>query len=149
MAKAKKTWKEKLDAAKAKPNLPKVFYCEQAKMKLVVPSPAEVEALMRGVRRGKVLTIGQMQARLKTKHQADMACPLTTGIFSWLVAHAAAEAAAAGARKVTPWWRVVKTGGVLNPKFPGGGELQCTKLIAEGHQVLRKGKKLLVAVDEA
>jgi hypothetical protein len=75
----------------------------------------------------------------------DFACPLTTGIFSWVAAHAAAEAEAEGAKRITPYWRTLKAGGEVNPKYPGGPEAVARRLRAEGHRIARKGKRLLVA----
>lgn len=141
----RKSWREKLADAKAKPGLPKTFFCEQAKKSFVVPSPAEIEALIKTVKRGKIITIAQMGEHLQAVHKVDLACPMTTGIFTWIIAHAANEAAGEGARRVTPWWRVLKTGGLLNPKFPGGGALQRELLQAEGHAVVSRGKQFMVA----
>ena len=74
-----------------------------------------------------------------------MGCPLTTGIFAWLAAHAAEEAAAEGKKGITPYWRTLKSGGELNPKYPGGIKAQKARLEAEGHTIRRKGKRYVVA----
>jgi len=146
MARTKKTWQQKLADAKAKPGLPKVFYCEKSRQRLVVPSPGEVEEIIARVPRGRVITIQQVGLRLKEVHGADAACPMTTGIFAWIIANAAEEQAAAlGGKAAVPWWRLLKTGGELNPKYPGGGLTQQERLQAEGHRVIAKGKKLIVA----
>jgi hypothetical protein len=79
------------------------------------------------------------------KHKVTFACPITTGIFSWIAAHAADEAAAEGAKKVTPYWRTLKTGGELNPKYPGGAAGLARRLRAEGHKIVHKGKRFVVA----
>lgn len=43
---------------------------------------------------------------------------------------------------ITPWWRVLKEGGKLNPKCPGGVEEQAKRLRAEGHELIPgKGKQ--------
>jgi hypothetical protein len=39
----------------------------------------------------------------------------------------------------------LKNGGELNPKYPGGIEALRTRLQAEGHQVVQKGKRFFVA----
>jgi len=145
--KPQKTWAEKLAIAKAKPGLPKVFFCDQSKMRFVVPSPTEVEQIMATVPKGKLITMTQIGQRLRQAHNVDIACPMTTGIFAWIVAHAAEESAAAGAADVVPWWRVLKTGGLLNPKYPGGGKIQKDRLEAEGHRIIKKGKKNLMVAD--
>ncbi len=111
---------------------------------VVIPAPAEVDALMKRVPRGKLVTIQELRAALAKKHHATIGCPLTTGIFSWIAAHAAEEAAAAGARRVTPYWRTLKAGGQLNEKYPGGIPRVCRLLRAEGHRITRRGKKYFV-----
>ena len=140
----KKSWVEKLDAAKAKEDLPKAFYCDKAKQNLLVPSPAQIENEIRKIRKNKFKTIKQITDKLAKEHDVDICCPMTTGIFAWIVAHANQEMADAGRKRVVPWWRLVKTGGELNPKYPGAGLVQKAKLEEEGHTIVKKGKKLFV-----
>jgi len=67
---------------------------------------------------------------------------MTTGIFAWVAAHAAAEAAAQGKQDITPYWRTLKSGGQLNEKYPGGLEAQAARLREEGHPIEPgKGKR--------
>jgi alkylated DNA nucleotide flippase Atl1 len=144
----KKTWREKLADDK---DLPKI--CEVTgklsrrwgEGRFVIPVPREVDALMRRIPKGQVVTINELRAALARKHKADFACPITTGIFSWIAAHAAAEDAAAGKKRITPFWRTLKTGGEVNPKYPGGAAQIAKRLRAEGHQIVQKGKRTLVA----
>jgi hypothetical protein len=91
-----------------------------------------------------VVTINELRAALAKKHQADFACPITTGIFSWIAAHAAEEADDAGEKRPTPYWRTLKTGGELNPKYPGGVARLRRKLAAEGHRFTRKGERVFL-----
>ena len=109
---------------------------------MVIPAPLEVDALMRQVPKGKLTTINQLRDALARKHGTSIGCPITTGIFAWIAAHAAAEAQAEGKKRITPWWRTVKSGGELNPKYPGGIEAHIKLLQAEGHKLVPgKGKK--------
>jgi len=39
----------------------------------------------------------------------------------------------------------LKVGGVLNEKYPGGAEAQKKLLEKEGHTVVQKGKKYIIA----
>jgi hypothetical protein len=143
--KTKKTWQEKLADSKGLPKVVSITGRMSTKWgtgTVVVPAPLEVDALMRQVRKGKVVTVNRLRAALAKKHRATIACPITTGIFAWIAAHAAVEAQAQGKKQVTPWWRTLKADGELNPKFPGGVEAQAALLRAEGHQLLAgKGKK--------
>lgn len=111
---------------------------------LAIPAPAEVDAIMRQVPRGKLITIGEIRTLIARKHRATIACPITTGIFAWISAHAAEEAAAEGAKRITPYWRTLKSGGELNPKYPGGVPRLKKRLLAEGHRIVTKGKRSLV-----
>jgi hypothetical protein len=44
---------------------------------------------------------------------------MTTGIFAWIAANAAEETLADNKKsRFTPYWRTLKTGGLLNEKFP-------------------------------
>jgi alkylated DNA nucleotide flippase Atl1 len=131
--KTKKSWREKLADSK---DLPKT---------MVIPAPSEVDALMKQVPRGHVVTISEIRAALAGKHKVNITCPLTTGIFSWIAAHAAAEAETAGAKDFTPFWRTLKSGGEINSKYPGGGEAVAKRLRAEGHKIVKQGRRLLVA----
>ncbi len=143
----KKSWREKLADNKG---LPKVAQVGGKLTKrwgdgtFVIPAPLEVDALMKRVPKGRLVTINELRVALAANHKADFACPITTGIFSWIAAHAAAEAEAGGAKRVTPYWRTLKAGGEVNPKYPGGIAELRRRLEAEGHQVRQKGRRFLV-----
>ena len=146
--KPKRSWRDKLADSK---DLPKTAKIEGKLSKrwgegtFVIPAPLEVDAAMKRVRRGKLTTIESIRKMLAKKHGTTIACPITTGIFAWIAAHAADEAEQEGKKRVTPYWRSLKTGGELNPKYPGGIANQRTRLQAEGHQVVKKGKRFFVA----
>src|SRR5687767_5829576 len=104
----RKSWQEKLADDK---DLPKVIRLTgKAKAKwgagtMVIPAPREVDAVMRGVPRGKLITINEIRGQLAKAHGASVGCPITTGIFAWIAAHAAEEGKAAGKKQGTPFWR--------------------------------------------
>ncbi|MCY3021693.1 MAG: MGMT family protein [Planctomycetota bacterium] len=131
--KTRKSWRDKLADSK---DLPKT---------LLIPAPREVDEMMARVPPGKVATINEIRAALARKHNTTMTCPLTTGIFAWIAAHAAEEAAAAGRTDITPYWRTLKVDGQLNAKYPGGVAAQKKRLVAEGHAIVKKGQKSFVA----
>lgn len=147
MTTRRKSWREKLADNK---DLPRVGRIEGKMTRrwgtgtMVIPAPLEVDELMRRVPKGKLITIHELRAALARKHGVDIACPITTGIFSWIAAHAAAEAEAEGKRRVTPYWRTLKSGGELNPKYPGGVAGLTRRLAAEGHRVRRRGARHFV-----
>lgn len=144
----KKSWREKLSDSK---DLPKVVplrgkaAAKWGQGTMAIPSPAEINRIMRSVPRGRVITTNAMRAFIARKHRATIGCPLTTGIFAWIAANAAEEAMADGVRDTTPYWRTLKAGGELNAKFPGGIKSQKARLEAEGHRVETNGRKFFVS----
>ena len=146
--KPKKSWREKLADDKGLPKIRRVeggMTRRWGEGRMVIPAPREVDALMRRVPRGKVTTINELRAALARKHGVDFTCPITTGIFSWIAANAAAEDSTRGRKRITPYWRTLKAGGELNPKYPGGIEGLRKQLRAEGHKIVKRGKKVFVA----
>jgi hypothetical protein len=147
-AKKKKSWREKLADSK---DLPKVGRIEGKMTKrwgtgtMVIPAPVEVDAIMRRVRPGKLITIDGIRTKLAKKHDVTIACPITTGIFAWIASHAADEAEQEGSAKVTPYWRTLKAGNELNPKYPGGIKNIKARLEAEGHKIVKKRERYFVA----
>jgi hypothetical protein len=147
MSSRKKSWREKLADAKG---CPRVCVIDHTKSKrwgegtFVIPAPLEVDALMRQVRKGRLTTIDHLRKALAKRHGTTIACPITTGIFAWIAAYAAVEAAADGEKKTTPYWRTLKSGGEVNPRYPGGIAGLKRKLAAEGHKVIQKGKRFFV-----
>jgi len=145
--KKKKSWKEKLHDSK---DLPQVQPITEKMSKrwgtgtVVIPAPIEVDELMRQVPEGKLITIKEIRTRLSKKHGASIGCPMTTGIFAWVAANAADEEAKEGKKDITPYWRTLKTGGVLNEKYPGGIDNLKYFLESEGQIVIQKGKKWVV-----
>jgi alkylated DNA nucleotide flippase Atl1 len=146
--KFKKSWREKLEESKGLPKVEKIG----AKMSqrwgrtgtVVIPAPKDVDEIMRKVPKGKVITINEIRSALARRHSATIGCPITTGIFAHIAAQAAEEAAQEGRRRITPYWRTLKTGGVLNEKYPGGIARQRRRLQSEGHKVVKKGKRYVV-----
>ena len=148
MVTKKKSWVEKLADSKGLPKVEKITDKMSKRWgtgTVVIPAPMEVNEMMRRVPEGKLVTINEIRSALAKKHKATIGCPLTTGIFAWIAANAAEEQSQEGEKDITPYWRTLKTGGVINPKYPGGVEGQKEILEKEGHRVIQKGKKHVVA----
>lgn len=144
----KKSWTEKLADSKGLPKVEKITDKMSKRWgtgTVVIPAPIEVDEMMRKVPEGNLVTINEIRVALAKKHKATIGCPMTTGIFAWVAAHAAEEQRQEGEKDVTPYWRTLKTGGVINAKYPGGVEGQKTLLEKEGHKVVKKGKKHIIA----
>jgi alkylated DNA nucleotide flippase Atl1 len=104
---------------------------------MVVSTPAEVDAVIRLVGPGEVVTLDDMRRFLAARHGTTIACPVSTAIFINMAARAAEEQRAqfVDPATLTPWWRVLKRGGFLNPKLPGGVARQTELLEADGVRV--------------
>jgi len=146
MARARKSWHEKLE--KPVEGLPKVVEVPDKWVKtmggrrVLVPTPRMIDELVRTVPQRKLITVGQIRQQLAGRFRADSTCPMTMGIFLRIISEAAEEDRQAGKARITPYWRVVKDDGGLNPKFPGGVEGQAEKLKEEGHEIVPgKGQK--------
>jgi alkylated DNA nucleotide flippase Atl1 len=131
-------------------DLPKVIEIDEKMSKrwgtgtCVIPAPREVNEIMSKVPKGKLLTINQIREILAKKHGASIGCPITTGIFAWISANAAEESKNEGRKRITPYWRTLKTRGIINEKYPGGVKAQKKLLEEEGHNIIQKGKKYKV-----
>ena len=138
-------WREKLEKPQ-QPRLVKIppSMARFGKGTMLIPTPKLVDDLLRQVPKGKLVTVSEIRKRLAGDFAADVTCPLTTGIFVRIVAEAAEEDRAGGRQRITPYWRVIKDDGSLNPKFPGGEQLQARYLRGEGFSVAHKGKRTVV-----
>lgn len=147
MTKKKQSWVEKLQDDKG---LPKVEEITEKMSKrwgggtVIIPAPREVDDFMKKVPRGKIITINQIREALARRHHATIGCPITTGIFAWIAANASEELRQKGEKETTPYWRTLKAGGIINPKYPGGVERQRGLLEEEGHTIIQKGKNFIV-----
>jgi len=151
----KKTWREKLED---KASLPKVlklekgFPCYNAVHKMgaetgddiVLVNPSEVLEIMKQVPKGNLITIIEICKKIAKQHNVQGCCSLTTGIFIMTAANAVEEAARDGKSLDIPYWRTLKSGGFLNPKYPGGQEAHKRLLEQEGYNVVQKGKNFLI-----
>jgi alkylated DNA nucleotide flippase Atl1 len=123
-------------------SVPAKFQKQMGGKRVLIPAPLMVDELVRKVRKGKLVTVGQLRECLAAKFDADSTCPMTMGIFLTIVAQAAEEDVQEGKKRIAPYWRVIKVDGSLNPKFPGGVKAQASRLKTEGHSIAPgKGKK--------
>ena len=98
--------------------------------------PADYDRVMKAVPVGKLLTVGGIREYFARKNGADFTDPITAGIFVSIAAWASCQREG----DEPPYWRTLKAGGELNPKYPGGVEVQKKLLEAEGHRVAVRGR---------
>lgn len=142
----KKTWTQKLQDSGDLPRVEKITEKMSKKWgtgTMVIPAPKEVDELMRRVPLGKVTTINEIRVALARKHKTSVACPICTGIFARIAAGAAEEQREKSG-EITPYWRTLRVGGIINEKYPGGAEGLKRVLEREGHRIIQKGKNFVV-----
>ena len=136
---AKKSYIQKLQDTK---DLPKIIKLDEKAQKrlnaktMVVPKPTDICDTIKDIPKGKLITTTEIRKRLAKKYNTDTACPLTTGIFINICANASATL-----NNNIPYWRVLKSNGELNPKFPNAFDEQISLLENEGFTILKRGKK--------
>lgn len=99
--------------------------------------PIDYDEVMKRIPYGKVITVKDIRKYFARVNNADFTEPMTAGIFVSIVAWASYQRT----DDETPYWRTLKTDGEINPKYPGGLEVQKEKLEEEGHVIIKRGRK--------
>jgi len=136
--KSSKSWRQKLEK-EMEPKIvevPERWAEKIGRGRMLVPSPMLVDKTIRAIPSSKLATVNIIRDKLAHDYHADMACPLTTGIFLNIAANVAEEDKQDHKKNITPYWRVVKEDGSLNPKYPGGIEQQAKYLKKEGFTIV-------------
>ncbi len=136
----KKSWQQKYDEACEKGGVKK----QTDKGMMYISTPKELESMIRKVPKGKLTSTKKFIEKLNKKHKVDFTCPLTTGIFTSVVANVAEEEMEKGKsqKEVAPYWRVIKEPkGYLYDKYLGMKSKQKKHLEAEGFKVVPSGTK--------
>lgn len=105
--------------------------------KMLIAPPKFYDELIKKVPKGHLVTIRQMRDYLAKNNNATFTDPMTSGIFVNIVAWASYQRDF----DITPYWRVLKSDGELNKKYPEGVLLQKRLLEEEGHIIIKKGIK--------
>jgi hypothetical protein len=72
---------------------------------------------------GTANTINDIRLALAKKHIATIGFPIPTGKFAWIAAYAAGETKKRGENNITPYWRMLKSGSLLNEKIQAESKL--------------------------
>ncbi len=143
------SWTEKLEKEQA-PKIVRLTPAQQAKWggkTMFIATPKMILDLIAKVPKGKLTTVNLLREKLARDIGTDVTCPITTGIFIWIVANAMGEMMDSGKGKPVPYWRVLREGGKLNEKYPGGIAAHTLQLEQEGFLVVpsKNGKSATVA----
>lgn len=133
-------------SAKLRPDMqPVVAPDPKGRGQMLLPTPMLVAKEISSIPHGALLTVSMLRQRLARGVQADFTCPLMTGIFYNIIAGAVEEQSTTDQPTLAPYWRVILDNGTLSPKTPAGPERQAERLREEGHSIVERGAKLVVA----
>ncbi|MDD3648317.1 MAG: MGMT family protein [Candidatus Dojkabacteria bacterium] len=136
----KKSWTEKLKETDAKGGIRK----QTDKGLMYISKPSEIARLIKKIPKGKLTTTKLLAEKLSKKYKVDFTCPMTTGIFTSVVANTVEEELEKGKKltEVTPYWRVVKEPkGYIYDKYLGLKSKQKKYLSKEGFKFVPSGTK--------
>lgn len=105
--------------------------------KMYLAPPIFYDKVIKQIPKGSLITVSLIRALLAKKNNANFTDPLTAGIFINIVAWASFQRNS----DITPYWRVIKSDGSLNEKYPLSLDVQKKILEEEGHTIITRGKK--------
>ena len=119
-----KSWAEKRDTNKeiqVKIN-DKKFADIPTGTRMLIPSPKIVDDFVKTIPNGSFIITKDLRNRLAIQYDAEMTCPLVTGIFLRIISEAAYEEYQLdkNIEKITPFWRVVDPDSKLANKLTFG-----------------------------
>jgi hypothetical protein len=100
---------------------------------MLVATPRLVDDYIRAIPPGERRDVARMRADLAAAHGADVACPLSTGIFARIAAEAALEEAESGVplAEISPFWRLIAEDSRIAGKLSCGAEFIRTQRARE------------------
>ena len=119
MSKIKKTWVEKRDCDKEP--LVKINTKSWSDMlkgiKMFIPTPKIVDQYVFNIPKGKFNDVKSLRKEMAKDFNAEMSCPMVTGIALRIVSEASYEEYNLGLENITPFWRVVSPSSALAKKL--------------------------------
>ena len=118
----KKTWIEKYNQPRDKTIkiLDKDFADMKAGEKMLIATPKIINKYVNQIPSSFLVDMKTMRKDLALSYNADVTCPVTTGIFLRIVAEFAYEQYKDGKTNITPFWRVVDPQSGLAKKLACG-----------------------------
>ena len=131
-----KSWQQKFDT-KRKPEIVtfhKAYAGIPAGEKFLISTPQAIDQYLAAIPAGKSVDFQTMKKDLALDQGVQYICPLTTGIFTRIVAELAFEKFSQGAtiQSVTPFWRLIHPGMPLAKKLSFGPTFIENQRRAEG-----------------
>ena len=122
-----KNWNEKFES-KSTPDIKvieKDFWSQKAGDRMLIPTPKLIEDYINQSEKGTSIDPVQMRIDLAAELGADFTCPMTTGIFTRIMAEKNLELHGDNYTAMTPFWRRV------DPKSDLAKKLSCGKAVIQ------------------
>ena len=120
----KKSWIDKFNQPREK--MIKVLDSNFSDMKvgekMLIATPKIIDEYINQVPKSYTVDMKTMRKDLALTHQAEVTCPVTTGIFLRVVSEASFEKIILGEKNPTPFWRVVDPKSKLAKKLACGSK---------------------------
>ena len=120
-----KSWLEKFESKSTHDIkiIEKDFWGQKAGDRMLIPTPKLIENYVDQSEKGVFIDPLQMRKDLAAELRADFTCPMTTGIFSRIMAEKNLELHGENYQNMTPFWRLVDTKSDLAKKLTYGKEV--------------------------
>lgn len=120
-----KTWQEKYEEEKQElvKRLDTNFADMKAGEMMLISTPQKIAIYINSIPKNENRDLVRMRKDLAKKAKADNTCPLTTGIFTRIVAERSLELMVEGKEPVAPFWKVIDPKSNLAKKLSCGPDM--------------------------
>jgi len=120
-----RSWLEKFESKSTHDikMIEKDFWGQKAGDRMLIPSPKLIEDYVNQSKKGTFIDPFQMRKDLAVELGADFTCPMTTGIFTRIMAEKNLELHGDDYQAMTPFWRLVEPKSDLAKKLSCGREV--------------------------
>ena len=125
-----KTWQDKFDTRKVEviKRLDNDFADIKAGELMLISTPKKITEYINSIPKNENRDLVWMRRDLAKKAKADKTCPVTSGIFTRIVAERSLELMAEGKEPLAPFWKVI------DPKSPLAKKVSCGSVFIQQHR---------------
>jgi len=134
-----RSWLEKFESKSTHDikMIEKDFWGQKAGDRMLIPSPKLIEDYVNQSKKGTFIDPFQMRKDLAVELGADFTCPMTTGIFTRIMAEKNLELHGDDYQAMTPFWRLVE------PKSDLAKKLSCGREVIQNLRVQKARETLM------
>ncbi len=116
-----KTWQQKFESKKEEQikRLDTNFADMKAGDLMLISTPQKIADYINSIPKNENRDLSQMRIDLAKQAKADITCPVTSGIFTRIIAERSLELMAEGKDPIAPFWKVI------DPKSSMAKKLSC------------------------